>query len=461
MKILSIGLGNLYKNKVQKTNNFAVNNGTTIVTKPYALDSVSFGRVAENAEKMRSMFKHGVIDIHTGQYIIDPEWFTKVLQDGLFERSIQSIVKTIKPLSDRLHKVEAEIFSKIEEISKQHPLYRLDDAIKTLAPQAQKELLNIQRPIFDKLKNLSYMLPPEQKTAFDELMTTTEKQLENQPIPYKFSKKEFRYQLERIGQDIKRRGIPEEIKTMSKLINMSERIPYTPSGRNFSRRKPNFNPDKSISQANVIRQIDNYFMRSSLKDDKSLKDLLSDAKMQVFNIPMVIPFKRKTFKHELQSITDTLKDKKLAHEIMKEANKLPTAQEEVSAFVMKSSRYSPTKIGHDLLYGSVGDIDHLEPWSHGGADSLENYAFTTHASNNKRGNKTILKWLKENPQTIENSQKSIDRLINLYRMGIFGKEGLTPWYIINFARKMEKLASTKEKPVHFDLGILPQELRMK
>jgi hypothetical protein len=305
------------------------------------------------------------------------------------------------------------------------------------------------------------MLPPEQKTAFDELMTTTEKQLENQPIPYKFSKKEFRYQLERIGQDIKRRGIPEEIKTMSKLINMYERIPYTPSGRNFSRRKPNFNPDKSISQANVIRQIDTYFMRSSLKDDKSLKDLLSDAKMQVFNIPMVIPFKRKTFKHELQSITDTLKDKKLAHEIMKEANKLPTAQEEVSAFVMKSSRYSPTKIGHDLLYGSVGDIDHLEPWSHGGADSLENYAFTTHASNNKRGNKTILKWLKENPQTIENSQKSIDRLINLYRMGIFGKEGLTPWYIINFARKMEKLASTKEKPVYFDLGILPQELRMK
>lgn len=458
MKILSIGLGNPYKNKIQKTNNYAGYYNSQTVTKPYALDSVSFGRVAENAEAMRRMFKYGVIDINTGKYCIDPEWFTESLQNGLFNRSIQSVVKAIKPLSDRLHNVEAELFSKIEEISKTHPLFRLDDVIQMLAPQAQIELRNIQRPIFDKLKNLSFRLPPEQKAAFDELMETTEKQLKNKPITYKFSKQEFRYKLERISQDIKRRGISDEIKTMNKLINMSERIPYTPSGRNFSHKKTKFNPDKSIIQANMIRQIDNYFLRSALKDDKSLKDLLSNAKMQIFNIPMVIPFARKTFRHELQTITDTLKDKKLAREFSKISSKLPTADQEISAFIMKSSNYSSVKIGHDLLYGSVGDIDHLEPWSHGGADALENYAFTTHGSNNKRGDKTITRWLKENPQTIKCSQKGIDRLIELYREGAFTKEDFTPWYIINFARRMEKLAG-KEYNLHFNLGVLPQELK--
>ena len=460
MKIFSIGLGNPYTNKIQKTNNIANNIGTQAVTKPYALDSVSFGRVAGNAEKMRSLFKYGVIDYNTGKYCIDPDWFTESLQNGLYNRSIQSIVKVLKPLSDRLHDVEAELFSMIETISKTHPLYRLDDTIQMLAPQAQIKLRNIQRPIFEKLKSLSHKMPPEQKATFDELMETTEKQLENKPIPYKFSKKEFRYKLERIYQDIKRRGINDEIKTMKTLINMSERIPYTPSGRNFSHRKTKFNPNKSISQVNIIRQIDNYFARSVLKGDKSLNDLLSDTKMQIFNIPMVIPFTRKTFIHELQTITDTLPNKKLAREMMKETSKLPTAQNEVSAFIMKSSRYSPAKIGHDLLYGSVGDIDHLEPWSLGGPDALENYAFTTHAPNEIRGNRVIPKWLKKNPQTIENSQKSIDRLIELYKEGVFTKEDFTPWYIINFARRMEKLAG-KEYDLHFDLGTLPQELKTR
>ncbi len=458
MKILSIGLGNPYTNKVQRTNNINKNSGLKTVIAPYALDSVSFGRVAENAEKMRSLFKYGVIDIHTGQYIIDPEWFKEVLQNGLFNRSIQSIVKTLKPMEDRLHKVEAQVFAKIEEISKTHPLYRLDDAIQILAPKAQVDLLNLQRPIFEKLKNKSYKLPPEQKAAFDELMNTTEQQLENKPINYKFSKKEFRYQLERIAQGISKRGLPDEIKAMDKLINMSNKMPYIPSGRNFSRRKPKFDANKSIAQANTIRQMDNYFERSSLKGDKELLDLFSNAKKQVFNIPTVVPFKVKTFTHELQSITDSLKDEKLAREIMKTASELPTAQEEMSAFIMKSSRNSSAKIGYDLLNGSVGAIDHLEPWSHGGADSLENYAFTTNAMNSKRGNKIISKWLKENPETYEGSQKCADRLIELYRDGILAKEGFTPWYVVIFAKRMKKLSSDT-KPVILDLGTLPQELK--
>ena len=459
MKILSIGLINP-SGKTSKINKTTANCNNITVTKPYAPDSVSFGRVAENAEKMRALFKYGMIDVHTGKYIIDPEFLENALKNGLFERPIQTVVKVLKPVERCLHDVEAELFRKIEEMSKTHPLYRLNDVIQKLAPAAQERLLNLQRPIFKDLKDICVKLPAEQKQAFDDLMAKTELQLENKPISYKFSKKEFRYQLERIAQDIKRRGITDEIKTVDKMLGMSQRMPYTPSGRNFSRRKPKFNPEKQLSQANMIRQLENFLARSVLREDKGLNDLIQNAKMQVFNIKMVIPFKRKTFNHELSTITDTLKDRKLANEIIKKASELPTAQEELSAFIMKSSRYSSTKIGHDLLYGSAGTIDHLVPYSHGGADSIENYAYTTNALNSRRGNKTIERWLKENPQTREGSQKCVDRLLELYREGVFEKEGLTPWYILHFARRMKKL-SPKDNPIELDLGTLPKELARK
>lgn len=456
MRILQIGLLSP-SNKIQKTNNKSTTHNFA-VTRPLAVDTVSFGRVAENAEKMRSLFKYKMIDIHTGQPLIDPEWFKESLQNGLFEHSIQHIVKTLKPFEECLHKVEAELFSKMERFAKTNPLYRLDDVIQRLAPKAQADLLELQRPIFEKLKKISAKLPSEQKQAFDELMENAEKQLVNKPITYKFSKKEFKYQLERIAQDTKRRGIADEVKSVEKLLNMANKLPYSPSGRNFSRRNPKFNPDKQLTQANMIRQMSNYLSRSVLKSDKAINDLFLNAKKQVFNIPTVIPFKRKTFNHELQSITDTLKDEKLAREIMKIASTLPTAQEELSAFIMKSSRYSSTKIGHELLYGSVGAIDHLEPYSHGGADAMENYAFTSNIFNAKRGNKTIEKWIKQNPDTITGSQKCADRLIELYRDGTFDKEGLTPWYIINFAKRMNKLSNGK---INLDLGTFPKELGLR
>ena len=459
MRIFGIGVNYPYEKqlgKLQKPNyNFISGSG---LSESLKVDTVSFGRTATNAEKMRCMFKYGMIDIHTGQKVIDPELFETFLQKGLFTQSVQSIVRTLTPLKNTLHNVEAQLFAHLEEYAKTRPLYRLDDIIQSLAPKAQSRLLELQRPIFDKLKALSVSMPFAQKEAFDSLMEMTEKQLENKPIAYKFSKKEFKYQLERIAQDIRNRGIKEEIKTTETLIKMSNKMPYMPSGRNYSRKRSKFNPEKSIAQAAMIRQISGYFSRSVLKNDKALQDLFDNAKKQIFNIPMVIPFKRKTFNHTLKSITDTLEDKNLARELMKTASKLPTAQEELSAFIMKSSRNSSEKIGYDLLYGSVGAIDHLEPWSHGGADAIENYAFTSNALNSSRGNKTIATWLRLNPKTYKGTQKCINRLVELYEKGVLEKEGLTPWYIVFFARKMEKL-SPEDKKFKADLGNLLEKLK--
>ena len=434
---------NYYTAPVLRKNNKQTDANNICASRPIMIDTVSFGRTAKNAEAMRRLFKYKMIDIHTGQPLIDPEWFEKALQNGLFEKQISTIVRAITPLEDCLHPVEAQIFKEIKKYAQSFPMYKLTDVIQILVPKAQEELDKLQHPIINYLKVCGKFLPPEQQSAFNELMENTDKQLKNKAIEYKFSKKEFKYKLERIFGDIKRKGIQSEIKTMQKLIAIASKLPYIPSGRNFLRRDPEFDPKRMFSQAAVIRQMDKYFQRSNLKDNKELQDLFASVNEQLFNRPIKVPFKRKSFIHELQSITDTIEDTKLARKMVKEACKLPTAQEETSAFIMKMSRASATKIGHDLLYGSVGAIDHLDPYSKGGIDAIENYGFTSNAMNSKRGNTIMQKWIKQNPMTKIGSQKCVDKLFELEKQGILKKEGFSIWYTVAFAKKMRKLTKNE------------------
>lgn len=452
MRILPIQITTL---GTYKTNHKSNNITSLGITQPLKADTVSFGRTAGNAEKLRKLFKFGMIDMYTGQPLIDPEFLTKLLQDKLFSASIRSIVKTLEPIKDCLHPVERAVFEKIKSFSVQNPHYGLDDTIRKFAPKAQDKLRRLQKPIFQSLENLAKGMPKEQKEAFDELMKNTYDQLSDKPIPYKFSNKEFKYKLKRIQDGIKQRKIQDEIKTMNKLQKMAEELPYSPSGRNYARRFPKLNLNKSMQQAEIIRKMNNFWERSSLKNDKELSDLFTNAKMQILNIPTVIPFQRRSFIHELCTITDSLEDRKLAKEMEKKACELPTSQKEVSAFISKLSRSSSEKIGHDLLVGSVGTIEHLIPFANKkkGVDSIENYAFASSYMNSIRGHKPFAQWVKETPKTYVGAQKMVDKLIFLKKSGILKDELFLDWYLINFANKVFKL-SPVEKPLIIDLSKL-------
>ena len=120
--------------------------------------------------------------------------------------------------------------------------------------------------------------------------------------------------------------------------------------------------------------------------------------------------------------------------------------------VLKGSQFvlNPEKIGYELLYPSLGTIEHLQPTKSGGPNTLDNMALASKALNNERAHRTFERQLTLYPETYENCQKYADRLIQLYKSGVFRKVGLSKWYIINFARKMSKM-SPKSKPLILDL----------
>jgi hypothetical protein len=206
-------------------------------------------------------------------------------------------------------------------------------------------------------------------------------------------------------------------------------------------------------QANAIRQIERYFSFSPLSQDKELKDLIAKAKNQIFHIPTVIPFSRKNFIRDLESITKTINNTKYAHRLIKIAQKLPTSHQEPSAFIMKESRNSSEKIGYDLFEGSVATLDHLVPFSKGGKDSLTNYGLTSSYINSTRGNMPLDNYIRNHPKIYKNCQKYINRLIELNNNGMLNEIGLNKWYIVHFADVMKKL-SPEETPMLLDISKL-------
>lgn len=455
MRILPV---NIYSLIPKSQTNYRTNKSQNLyMIKPLTVDTVSFGRSATNGEVLRKLIKYKIPDMYTGQVLLDGELLENWMKNEIYSRPISSIVQKLGPYKNVLHKAELRVFNMIEQLSRKKPNETLDNAIKKLALKARPELSEIQGPIINELITESKKLPKENKEKFDKLIQQTILQLNNEPISVNFSIKDFRYKLSRISLGIKQRGVEEEINAINKIMSLSK-------DNNIKGKKnkvlsqimdeKNRHGKMNVSKyANMIANVESYFSKSVLKNDKDLNDLISTAKDLIEQRPTIINFSRKNFIHNLEAVVTTMEDKKLAHSLIKIARKLPTSHQEHAAFLMKESTSSSKKIFFDLFSGSVATLDHLVAYSKGGKDGIFNYGMTSQYNNSARGNKSIETMLREIPEAYDNCQKFIDRLIVLSNNGIFAKVGLNKAYIIDFAKVMKKL-SPKEKSLILDTSRL-------
>lgn len=412
-------------------------------------DTVCFkGKTAQDIVILKKLLAYQIPDMYTGKIMIDPQEVRHILQAKIFSLPLKSLIKVINKYEASLFPVEKEIYSMVKQDAKKFPNMRLEDVLHRRIPDAMADLRQKQAPIFEKLNQMAQNLPPELLKEFNELMAVTNSRLYDKDIIIPFSAKEFRYKLDRFMPEIKSRGIHSEIKVMKKLLNMSKSIP-----ENHAAVSENYIPDKTRQIAGKLRQMTKVIMQSPLAENKELNKLMMSTKSRLYNIPVVEPFSRKVFIHELQKILAKQKNLKLTREMEKIAVKLPTAKEEVSAFIMKSALNSSEKIGYDLISESIGTAEHILPALHGGEDILNNLALATAFANNERAHRRMSTQLQKHPESYENCQKYIDRLIELSNNGTFTKLGLNKWYIKNFADKMYKM-SPPDKPMKLDLDKL-------
>ncbi len=421
---------------------------------------INFKRTAKNGEPLRKLLKYKIPDMYTGQIMLDPELLENLLKRKLFSQSISNIVKVLKPYEESLLPIPKKIFEKIEKISAREPYVKLDVVLHRMVPMARKKLANMQRPIFEKLSYRAMELPEKPLYNFRTLMEKTKNILENKPITEDFDPKDFKYKLSRIAKEIRQRGIDEEIKVIEKLIYLSKQFPNEKKtllqiNRN---KKTNYKNNKQktnkiLEYNKILQQMNNIFMGSSLYNNQLLKKLFFQAKTQIYEIPITIPFSRKVFIRKLKEITENIKDKKLANDLLKIAHKLPTSQQEVAAFIMKYANNDSEKIGYELLQNSVGTVEHIVPAKKGGKDTLDNYGLLMSVTNSERAHRDINTQLRLHPEIFINCQKYIDRLIDLHKEGLFEEVGLKPYYIEHFRNLMYKLTKDEE-PMILDISRL-------
>ena len=484
MKIFSIVANNIYNvNQVQHPKKTS---GNVFMTSPIPFDTVSFTAVKASGAQLKKLAEYGMPDMYTGKPMMSYGNLTRMLKNGTFALPLSKLVPILQKYNSTLHSTEQEFVKILKSVEKKQPDIKIDEALKILFSDHQDKLLNVQRPVFGEIIQQACSLP---RTFFDDLMLLmrdTNKKIAKDLTISHFSEKEFIYKLQQVAKQIKVTRRHTEISAINRLIREAKSL-FKPQieekkklGRGIGAKKLKMEyqmrPEILKQNTQKMEYLRELFEKSYIKNNKDIQNIFALTNAKIYGFPIVEPFKRQEFIYDLKNIVKFLKDKGLEADIIKTARKLPTSSENVSAFIVKHVNDSPNKIGYYLFKGSLVSIEHIDPkvpqvseeglnrvkhkHKHkkkksgvnvAGKNNINNYGLSSAYINSMRSNMPFDEWIRKNPIAYKACQQYVDRLIELYNTGKFGKVGLQKNYIKNFVDHI-KQKSPKERPIEINLN---------
>lgn len=170
-------------------------------------------------------------------------------------------------------------------------------------------------------------------------------------------------------------------------------------------------------QNTILDNVDE--LSKSLNKDEAaeVKKVTDTTRMLVASTDKQIKFKRKTFLKDMETLENKISDKEVYEKMKKEAEKMPTSQNDVSAFVVKYAERNHQEIGERLVKLSVGTIEHIKPRSEGGRNTVSNYMLECGGCNHERSSIPLGDWVDMHPEMKENTQKYINEVIKRINNG--------------------------------------------
>lgn len=469
MNIQAVNFNIIYpKQQISSSGRASYPASTPLFITPLTHDCVSFSGVASGGDILKKLAAYGVPDMYTGQILLDPKKFEKMQNDGTFNFPLGKLTRILDKYENTMMPVEKEVLGLLKKISKKQPDISLSEAMKELYPLHKKLLLRAQQPFFEEIIRLACDLPKNLFDEFSELMNITNKRLQNDSVVLPFSEREFLYKLRRISENIKIRNNKNEIRAMNKLISTAQKIfNNEPKGHNFYGRnikkklEMQMQPEILKRNSSNLDEFKRAFENSPLRKNEDIAKLLDKTSAKIHGYPSYAQFERKSFIHELKKITRKLKNRNFAEQFTEESLKLPTSKDNISAFIVKYAEERNSKIGSALLLGGTCSVDHILAKKNGGPSKLLNYGLSSVAVNAKKTNIYFDKWLEMHPETRRNCQKYVDRMIELYKQGIFAKvsksghktKRLDKTYIENFAQTIYDV-SPENNRINLDISKL-------
>lgn len=373
-----------------------------------------------NAGKLKQLFSYGLPCMYSGIEMIDPKKVQKFLKNKSFEAKLPEVLSKIKDYENSLQGVEAEVYEVLKERANITPEFTVQETFRDISPYYQSTLRKKQAPVFQKLIALGKELPEGYRYNFIQLMHETRDKLADKPVIVPFSTFEFRYKLKKIKEDVTKIKSVKANRVMIKLQTEAEKLPEETSNRTNAKQKE------------IIHFLETIIKTSVLKNNKSLQELINNAKARLNDEKVLIPFSRKSFIYDLSKLLENLPDKQLKSQMLGLVEYLPTSRESVPAYILKFASEPSEKIVYRLLWPSLASIEHIFPRSNGGIDDISNFGGACTRENSDRKSIDFVEQIKRKPETSINCQKYIDKLIDLAKAGVFEENNIDIKYIEEF-----------------------------
>ena len=373
-----------------------------------------------NSAKLKTLFSYGLPSIYSGDTMIDPRKVSKMLKNGVFEGPIAEVMKRIEQFEESLSETELNVYRILKEEAKIQPNKTVSEVLKYLAPDYQEILTAQQNMVFHQLGIAAQELPEEYRYKFVQLMQETKDKQANRPVEVRFSRPEFKYRLEKIQEDVSKMNNLKANKVMIKLIEVDEKL---------TKEDDSITDDEKLKTVEFMEKI---LKTSVLKNNQQLKYIFDNAKSRLKHEKILIPFARKTFIYDLKKVLEGLPNEELTERMLGIAESLPTSRYNTPAYIMKFQHEPSEKIIYRLLWPFMASVEHLYPRACGGIDEMSNFAGACTRENSDRGSIPFTEQLKRVPKTPIYCQQYVDRLIELYKQGIFEKHYIDKKYIEEF-----------------------------
>ena len=143
------------------------------------------------------------------------------------------------------------------------------------------------------------------------------------------------------------------------------------------------------------------------KDKQELLAITKTAKEFILK-KRSVKFKRKIFLNDVNEFAAKIEDKQTRDKLISFAEKMPTSEDSVSAFIMKYKDRSPEEIGERLLMYSAATLEHITPDSENGEVTI----WECQRCNNTRSNAPVIRQINENPNMLDNLRTHIQIIVD-------------------------------------------------
>lgn len=186
-------------------------------------------------------------------------------------------------------------------------------------------------------------------------------------------------------------------------------------------------------QAGIFKLIDKFAEKIKPELHQEIRDYLLTSFETIKNNGN--EFSRVRFIKQLEKILENYPNTQNKEKLIRIAGKLPTAYDDVDAFIVKYSKpqYNSENIALRLLSYSMATVDHIHPKSKNGANHLYNYVPECMRCNSFRSDKPMIYQLEDYPEMFVNSQKLYDKLIGFANKGKLSKN-----YIVNLYKGIKQ-----------------------